>query len=134
MYILGSPDFFHPSAVGLYTNLPSSQSLSVPQCAGEKELDWIKAPKCLRVSRARDQSNTAGASASRDIPEIPGDLDEDRPRAPPDCGRWSEGQRGWAGTAARAWETHGERRSPPARAAPSSRNPLSGPNPRTPPC
>lgn len=49
--------------------------------------------------------------------------------------RWSGKQREWAGTAARkAGETHGERRSPPAREAPSDRNPLAGPNLRTPPC
>lgn len=119
---------------GALCKFPALSGPQFPQFARNKELDWVTAPQCFRVSRAQDQSYTAGASASRDSQETPWDGNEARPgpsRAWPDS---LGGHRDWAGTAAReAGETHSEQHSPLARAAPSGRNPPASPNPQTPP-
>lgn len=42
---------------GPYANPPPSHGLSFLQSAGKKELGWVTAPQCLRISRVREPSN-----------------------------------------------------------------------------
>lgn len=74
------------TGVGVYLGAPSSSIHQLwgpcrspamsgpqfPQFARQKELDWVTSPQGFRVSRASGQSNTAGASVSKDTPEAPG--------------------------------------------------------------
>lgn len=102
------------------------------QFALKEGLDWVTAPRAFEFPALGIQTTRRWASASRDIPET---RRSGLAESFQNVARLSGGRRGWAGTAAReARATHGERRSPRARAAPSGPSPLAGPNLQTPPC